>query len=90
MKIPSQTHRARGLERAGRPAESEASAEAKGSHGPAAEVQVSRVARAFDELRAPERPDAEKVERLRAAITRGELHVDPEKIAARMIEEEME
>ena len=59
------------------------------SSEPAAQVAVSASARAFEDLRAPERPDAAKVQRLRDAIARGELRIDPERIAARMIEEEL-
>jgi len=40
-------------------------------------------------MRAPEKPDLERVERLRQAIESGDFKVDAEKIAERMMEEEL-
>jgi len=53
---------------------------------PAARVKVSDAARQAHD---PAAPDMQKVERLRAALEAGELKVDPEQIAARMLEEEV-
>ena len=49
---------------------------------------MSAEAQALRDSRAPERPDEAKIERLRTAIARGELHIDADRIAARMLEEE--
>lgn len=75
-----------------RPVSEHSRAEDQGSSvasgGAAAEVRMSDTAHALRDARAPEQPDPAKVERLRAAIARGELRIDPDKIAARMLEEE--
>ncbi len=63
--------------------------EAGGVRGEATEVRMSPAAEAFSHARAPERPDPERIERLRQAIANGELKIDPRKIAARMLEEEL-
>jgi len=89
MKISGHPHRAqldparhdskadRGAERDPAPA---------GPVEPAARVKVSDAARRAQD---PGAPDLQKVERLRAALEAGELKVDPQQIADRMIEEEV-
>ncbi|MCC6876610.1 MAG: flagellar biosynthesis anti-sigma factor FlgM [Sandaracinaceae bacterium] len=52
------------------------------------DVKVSQSARALADLRAPETPDPERIAKLRGQIERGELEIDPEKIAETMLREE--
>lgn len=61
---------------------------AAGVRTEAAQVAMSDTAKAMSEARAPEKPDADRIERLRAAIANGELKIDAQAIAARMMEEE--
>ena len=51
-------------------------------------VEVSGAARRLASARAPETVDEAKVSRLRAAIADGSFHVDPQRIATKMLEEE--
>ncbi|MEC7522271.1 MAG: flagellar biosynthesis anti-sigma factor FlgM [Myxococcota bacterium] len=74
-------------ERKGAPSSESAPAE-RAVGRPAAEVEMSDAARATRELRAPERPDAEKVARLKQAILDGEFRIDPDRIASAMLDEE--
>lgn len=53
------------------------------------QVSVSSEARALLDVRAPEVPDQERIARLRNAIRNGTFEVDAEKIASRMLEEEV-
>jgi len=52
-------------------------------------VRISKHAQQLTDVRAAEKPDMERVERLRNAIDDGTFEVDPEKIAERMLEEEL-
>jgi len=61
----------------------------RGARG-AERVQVSKGARALHHARRPEEPDAERIERLRAAIADGSFEVDADVVAERMIAEELE
>ncbi|MGE0790444.1 MAG: flagellar biosynthesis anti-sigma factor FlgM [Sandaracinaceae bacterium] len=54
----------------------------------ASQVHMSDAAVAMRHARAPEQPSTEKIERLKAAIERGDFKVDAEAIASRMMEEE--
>jgi len=89
MKIPGHTQRTK-IERRrdSKPDATEAS-RAEGGTGPAAQVQMSDAARALERAHAPEAPDMAKVARLRDAIANGQLKIDPERIASRMIQEEL-
>lgn len=65
-------------------------AEAKSRHKPAGErVQVSPEARALSSVRDPEVPDADRIERLKAAIADGTFRIDAERIADAMMHEEL-
>ena len=67
--------------------ESETSKGAERARGE--KVQISKQAQQLTDMRAPEKPDLERVERLRQAIESGDFKVDAEKIAERMMEEEL-
>lgn len=51
-------------------------------------VEVSSEAQALRDARTPEIVDAARVERLREAIAKGAFVIDPDRIAALMLEEE--
>lgn len=72
----------------GREKRSDAPTDASGVRAEAAQVAMSDTAKALAEARAPEKPDQSRIERLREAIANGELKIDAQKIAARMMEEE--
>ena len=52
-------------------------------------VRISSQAKQLADVRAPEKPDMERVERLKRAIEDGSFEIDAEKIADRMLEEEI-
>jgi flagellar biosynthesis anti-sigma factor FlgM len=51
-------------------------------------VEVSSLSKMLASVRAPDKPDAEKVERLRESIRVGEFQVDHSKVAESMVQEE--
>ncbi len=57
--------------------------------GPATKVAVSPEAKQLAEARSPAVSDAAKVSRLAKAIARGDFMVDAEKLAERLISEEL-
>lgn len=91
MKIPGHTKRAH-IEPSRRDATDHARSDKDDTSrvssvgAPAARVKMSEAARS---ARAPEAPDMAKVERLRDAIANGELKVDTQRIASRILEEEL-
>jgi flagellar biosynthesis anti-sigma factor FlgM len=66
----------------------------KGSSTPQVEkssgerVAVSSLSKLLAQVRAPDSPDAQKVEKLRESIRTGEFHIDREKVAETMVHEE--
>jgi flagellar biosynthesis anti-sigma factor FlgM len=60
----------------------------RGGTGQATKVAVSSEARRLAEARAPAVSDAAKVQRLLAAVARGDFMADAEQISNRMIAEE--
>ena len=60
----------------------------RGGTGHATRVAVSNEARQLAEVRAPAVSDAAKVQRLLAAIARGDFMVDASSVADRMVAEE--
>lgn len=59
-----------------------------GGNQAATEVRLSGAAQSLQEARAPETPDAEKVERLRSLVEQGQLEIDPTRIADAMLRDE--
>ncbi len=59
-----------------------------GREGSAVKVSVSTRARRLAEARGPEQPDEARIQRLRDAIEKGTLDVDPARIADAMLREE--
>ena len=51
-------------------------------------VDVSSVSKMLANVRAPDSPDVEKVEKLRESIRTGEFKIDREKVAQTMVHEE--
>ncbi|MEM6960603.1 MAG: flagellar biosynthesis anti-sigma factor FlgM [Myxococcota bacterium] len=51
-------------------------------------VELSGAAKHLADARAEQKPDLERIERLRAAIEDGSFEIDPARIAERMLEEE--
>ncbi|MEM9194166.1 MAG: flagellar biosynthesis anti-sigma factor FlgM [Myxococcota bacterium] len=51
-------------------------------------VELSSEARKLEEMRASEKPDAERIERLKEAIRNGTFQIDAERIAQTMLDEE--
>jgi flagellar biosynthesis anti-sigma factor FlgM len=60
----------------------------RGGAGQATKVAVSSEARKLAEARAPAVSDAAKIQRLLAAVARGDFMVDAEQVANRMMAEE--
>lgn len=56
--------------------------------GDTVKVSVSSRARQLAEARAPEKPDQARIARLKEAVEKGTLDVDPAKIANAMLREE--
>jgi len=52
-------------------------------------VEVSSLSKLLAQVRAPDTPDAEKVERLRESIRAGEFRVDHAQVAETMVQEEL-
>ena len=52
-------------------------------------VEVSSLSKMLAQVRAPDSPDVEKVERLRESIRTGEFKVDQDKVADTMVQEEL-
>ncbi len=52
-------------------------------------VRISKHAQQLTDMRAAEKPDMERVERLKKAIKDGEFEIDANNIAERMLEEEL-
>ena len=61
----------------------------RGSTEPTTKVAVSPEAKQLNEARSPEVTDQEKISRLAQAIARGEFKVEAERLAERMLREEM-
>jgi flagellar biosynthesis anti-sigma factor FlgM len=61
----------------------------RGATGQAAKVEVSKEAKQLAEARSPAVSDAAKVLRLAQAIARGDFMVDAERVADRMLSEEL-
>jgi len=51
-------------------------------------VAVSSLSKLLAQVRAPDSPDVEKVEKLRESIRTGEFQIDREKVADTMVQEE--
>lgn len=51
-------------------------------------VAVSSLSKMLSQVRAPDSPDVEKVEKLRESIRTGEFKIDREKVAETMVHEE--
>jgi flagellar biosynthesis anti-sigma factor FlgM len=54
----------------------------------ATEVKLSGTAQALQEARSPETPDLDRIAELRAQVERGELEIDPQRIADAMLRDE--
>ena len=52
-------------------------------------MRISKHAQQLTDVRAAEKPDMERVERLKQAIDDGTFGIDADKIAERMLEEEL-
>jgi flagellar biosynthesis anti-sigma factor FlgM len=52
-------------------------------------VEVSSLSKLLSQVRAPDTPDVEKVERLRESIRAGQFQVDHAKVADTMLQEEV-
>lgn len=60
----------------------------QGGPGPAAKVAVSNEARQLAEARAPQVSDAAKIQKLTAAIARGDFMIDAAQVTDRLMAEE--
>ena len=61
----------------------------RGATGPSAKVAVSQEAKQLAEARSPAVSDAAKVLKLAQAIARGDFMIDAERLADRMMSEEL-
>jgi len=55
---------------------------------PGERVAVSSLSKLLAQVRAPDSPDVQKVEKLRESIRTGEFQIDREKVAQAMVQEE--
>ncbi len=89
MKIPGHPQRTNIERRRDSKPDAVGASRGEAAIAPAAQVKMSDAARALERTSGPEAPDMAKVARLRDAIAAGELKIDPERIASRMVQEEL-